>query len=221
MKIKLGIAPIAWSNDDMPELGGDTPIETCLYESKIAGFTGIELGGKFPRNPGIAKFLLNKFDIVMPGGWYGSKLNERNIEEEWNAMQDQINLLKYLDASVFIFADVSQSIQGDQNKSLSQRPKLQDNEWLKYSKKISEILTIFYIELGMLYFIFPGTFALFPNEGIILNLDMVRDRPSNSGRSSSRSRVHFTRDSARGKCGKFKYQLFMKSRSKMKGMRKE
>ena len=55
MLIKLGIAPIAWSNDDMPELGGDTPIETCLEETKIAGFTGIELGGKFPRNAGIIK----------------------------------------------------------------------------------------------------------------------------------------------------------------------
>ena len=48
MKIKLGIAPIAWSNDDMPELGGDTPIEKCLEDASTSGFSGIELGGKFP-----------------------------------------------------------------------------------------------------------------------------------------------------------------------------
>ena len=59
MKIKIGIAPIAWSNDDMPELGGDTPIEICLDEAKKAGFSGIELGGKFPRNPGIINFGAN------------------------------------------------------------------------------------------------------------------------------------------------------------------
>ena len=47
MSIKLGIAPIAWSNDDMPELGGDTSIEQCLEEASLAGFTGIELGGNF------------------------------------------------------------------------------------------------------------------------------------------------------------------------------
>ena len=74
MKIKLGIAPIAWSNDDMPELGGDTPIEQCLEEASLAGFTGIELGGKFPRNPGITNFLLKKYNLKMPGGWYGSCL---------------------------------------------------------------------------------------------------------------------------------------------------
>ena len=72
MKVKLGIAPIGWSNDDMPELGGDTPIETCLMEAKAAGFNGIELGGKFPRNPGTVKYLLNKFNIYLPGGWYNS-----------------------------------------------------------------------------------------------------------------------------------------------------
>ena len=50
MKAKLGIAPIAWSNDDLPELGGQTSLETCLSEAKMAGFTGVETGGKFPKN---------------------------------------------------------------------------------------------------------------------------------------------------------------------------
>ena len=95
MKIKLGIAPIAWSNDDMPELGGDTPIEKCLEEAKIAGFSGIELGGKFPRNPGIIKFLLNKYELKLPGGWYGSLLKLRSVEEEWASMQDHLELLKF------------------------------------------------------------------------------------------------------------------------------
>ena len=96
MKIKLGIAPIAWSNDDMPELGGDTPIEKCLGDARISGFSGIELGGKFPRNPGIIKFLLEKFELKMPGGWYGSLLRERSTKEEWLALQDHLKLLKLL-----------------------------------------------------------------------------------------------------------------------------
>ena len=106
MKLKLGIAPIAWSNDDMPELGGDTPIETCLNEASSAGFSGIELGGKFPRNPGIIKFLLTKYDLTLPGGWYGSNLREKNVEEVWLSMQDQIELLQQLNSSVFVFGDV-------------------------------------------------------------------------------------------------------------------
>ena len=139
MNIKLGIAPIAWSNDDMPELGGDTPIETCLEEAKIAGYSGIELGGKFPRNSGITKFLLDKYQLKLPGGWYGAYLKERSIEEEWQQMQDHINLLKYVNADVFVFADVSGSIQGDGSRPLTTRPQLNDNEWKTYCQKISEI----------------------------------------------------------------------------------
>ena len=139
MKINLGIAPIAWSNDDMPDLGGDTPIETCLFEARSAGFRGIELGGKFPRNPGTIKYLLNKFNLEMPGGWYGAHLNERSVEEEWQAMQNQIELHKLINSSVFIFADVSGSIQGEPIIPLSKRPILKDNEWDDYCNKISEI----------------------------------------------------------------------------------
>ena len=139
MKIKLGIAPIAWSNDDMPELGGDTPIEQCLEEASAAGFTGIELGGKFPRNPGITNFLLNKYKLKMPGGWYGSLLRTRSAEDEWVAMQDHLNLLKLVNADVFVFADVSGSIQGDQTKKLSARPTMEDDEFVEYCKKINDI----------------------------------------------------------------------------------
>ncbi len=139
MKIKLGIAPIAWSNDDMPELGGDTPIETCLYEARQAGFSGIELGGKFPRNVGIILYLLNKYELLLPGGWYGSLMKLRSIQDEWEKMQDQINLLQKTNSDVFVFADVSGSIQSDPAKPLSQRPRLKDKDWKEYGKKISEI----------------------------------------------------------------------------------
>ena len=139
MKIKLGIAPIAWSNDDMPELGGDTPIEKCLEDAKISGFEGIELGGKFPRNPGITNFLLNKFNLKMPGGWYGALLRKRSAKEEWVALQDHLNLLKLVKADVFVFADVSGSIQSDPNIPLSRRPNLDKDEWSSYCEKINEL----------------------------------------------------------------------------------
>ena len=158
MKIKLGIAPIAWSNDDMPELGGDTPIEKCLEEASLAGFTGIELGGKFPRNPGITNFLLKKYNLKMPGGWYGSLLRGRSANDEWAAMQDHLNLLKMVKADVFVFADVSGSIQGDQRRKLSTRPNMDDHEFAEYCKKINEISNRLYDEgIPMSYHEHMGT----------------------------------------------------------------
>ena len=41
MSLRIGINPITWSNDDLPELGGETPLETCLAEAREAGYAGI------------------------------------------------------------------------------------------------------------------------------------------------------------------------------------
>ena len=158
MHIKLGIAPIAWSNDDMPELGGDTPIETCLKEASEVGFSGIELGGKFPRNPRTTNFLLKKYELEMPGGWYGSFLKDRSVEEEWLSMQDHISLLKIVKSDIFVFADITGSIQADSSSPLSSRPILKDNEWKQYAKKISEISNRLYdIGIPMSYHEHMGT----------------------------------------------------------------
>ena len=178
MKINLGIAPIAWSNDDMPDLGGDTPIETCLLEAKSAGFRGIELGGKFPRNPNTIKYLLNKFNLELPGGWYGAHLNERSVEEEWQAMQNRIELYKLINSSVFIFADVSGSIQREPKIPLSKRPRLNDNEWSNYCNKISEIAKrLSDIGLPMSYHEHMGT-IIQSEQDIYRLLDNTNDRTS-------------------------------------------
>ena len=82
MSVKLGIAPIAWSNDDMPELGGDTSLEQCLSEASQAGFTGIESGGKFPKTSEELLPKLNKFNLNLCSGWYGANLRNNTVEEE-------------------------------------------------------------------------------------------------------------------------------------------
>ena len=63
MEIRLGMSPISWSDDDLPQLGGDTPLEVCLRETRMAGFTGTETGGKFPKQPDALCAVLNEHDI--------------------------------------------------------------------------------------------------------------------------------------------------------------
>ena len=139
MSVKLGIAPIAWSNDDMPELGGDTPLETCLSEARQAGFTGIESGGKFPKNSNELLPILNKFDISLCSGWYGANLLKRSVKEEMENIRVQLDLFKECKAPCIVFAEVTDSIQGDERKPLSKRPHLEKDDWVTYCKKINEI----------------------------------------------------------------------------------
>ena len=139
MSVKLGIAPIAWSNDDMPELGGDTPLEQCLFEASQAGFIGIESGGKFPKKSEELIPILNKFNLKLCSGWYGANLRKNSVQEEKNLIQGQLNLFKDCAAPCIVFAEVFGSIQGDPSKKLSTRPKMSNDEWKDYCSKISEL----------------------------------------------------------------------------------
>ncbi len=139
MSIKLGVAPIAWSNDDMPELGGETTLEQCLSEASRAGFTGIESGGKFPKNSKELLPKLEKENLQLCSGWYGASLLKNTPKEEFKLMREQMNLFKDCKSPCMIFAEVTKSIQGDPNTPLSQKPKLTDDEWKLLISRINEI----------------------------------------------------------------------------------
>ena len=51
LQVRIGINPISWSNDDLPSLGGETPLDVALAEGAAIGYEGFELGNKFPREP--------------------------------------------------------------------------------------------------------------------------------------------------------------------------
>ena len=80
MSIRFGVSPIAWVNDDMPELGGATPLATILADAQAIGFSGVELGGKFPRDPAALKPLLDGYGLALVGGWYSASLLERDAD---------------------------------------------------------------------------------------------------------------------------------------------
>ena len=139
MSIKLGIAPIAWSNDDMPELGGNTSLEQCLAEASKAGFTGIESGGKFPKNSKELLPKLEKENLKLCSGWYGAKLLKNSPREEFKLMREQLDLFKDCNAPCMVFAEVTNSIQGDPNTPLSKRPKLSADDWKLLTLRLNEI----------------------------------------------------------------------------------
>jgi len=139
MPIRIGTNPIAWSNDDMPELGGDTPLETCLAEAREAGFTGIEKGNKFPTDPAALQAVLQRHGLIFVSGWYGAKLRVRDPEQEFRLMRPHFELLQACGCEVVVFAEVHGTVQGRRDTPVADRPVMAEAEWPRYLDRLGRL----------------------------------------------------------------------------------
>lgn len=137
MTIRFGVSPIAWANDDMPELGGDTPLESILADVRDVGFSGVELGGKFPREAAVLKPLLAGYGLDLVGGWYSAELLRRSAEDEIAALQDHLALLTAMGCTVFVQAETSNAIHGERGRPLSSTPRLHD--WRDFGRRLTDV----------------------------------------------------------------------------------
>ena len=110
MSVRLGINPIGWTNDCMGWLGDFISLDTCLKEAREAGFAGVELGRKFPRQAKKLKPILDKHGLKLVSGWYSAELVRRDAKAEIAAMKDHLKLLRALGADVMVFAETSGEI---------------------------------------------------------------------------------------------------------------
>ena len=139
MSVRLGINPITWSNDDVPELGGDTPLETCLTETRLAGYAGTELGGKFPRRSAELRPILQRHGLALVSGWYDGRILEKATAEEWDAVLPHLTLLRDLGCRHVVYADTSRRAENDLWGPVSRRPKLAAGDWPAYGRKLTQL----------------------------------------------------------------------------------
>ena len=139
MKVRIGINPITWSNDDAPELGGDIPLEVCLSETKQAGYAGTELGGKFPRRSAELKPIMQRHGLAVVSGWYDGRCDEKDVGAEMDSIGPHLQLLKDMGSTQVVYADTSRGRHGAIWDPISKRPKLRAEEWPTYGRKLTQL----------------------------------------------------------------------------------
>ncbi len=139
MTVEIGINPITWTNDDLPELGGGIPLATCLAETRLAGYAGTELGGKFPRTSGALGPLLARHRLRLVSGWYDGRILDRAVDDEFAAILPHLSLLRDLGAKVVVYADTSRGRHDSIFQPASRRPQLADDEWVQYGRKLTAL----------------------------------------------------------------------------------
>lgn len=137
LRARLGIAPIAWSNDDLPELGGETTLDTCLSEARLAGFSGVESGGKFPKSSDELGPILKAHDLRLVSGWYSGTVLDAKLEAEKAQARAQLKLFRDLGAVVLVYGETAGTIQNQRKAPISTRRVLTDDEMRAYGRKLT------------------------------------------------------------------------------------
>ncbi|HCT91723.1 MAG TPA: myo-inosose-2 dehydratase [Lachnospiraceae bacterium] len=129
-KVKLGIAPIAWTNDDLPDLGKENTFEQCVSEMALAGFTGSEVGNKYPKDPGVLSRALGLRGIEICNQWFSSYLLTKPFAEVEKEFREQLVFLKAMGAKRIGASEQSHSVQGRQDIPVfGHKYVMDDAEW--------------------------------------------------------------------------------------------
>lgn len=130
MKVNLAIAPIGWTNDDLPELGGEVTFEQCISEMALAGYSGCEVGNKFPRDVVELKKALSLRGLSIASAWFSAFLTTNPFEETIKAFKKHRDFLHDMGAKVIVVSEQGKSIQGKIDTPLFEnKPVFNEEEW--------------------------------------------------------------------------------------------
>lgn len=153
LDVRIGINPIGWSNDDLPSLGGETPLDVALAEGAQIGYQGFELGNKFPKTGPALKEKLDEFGVVCVSGWYSAnlgRLNDWDVQKEIEACRQDLEKLAYNDCKVVVYGEVGNSVQGARTTPVGMRPRFKnEEEWKLYADRVSEFGAFLQKEYGI------------------------------------------------------------------------
>ena len=148
--LRLAVSPLSWTNDVLTDLGGDTPVETCLAQAAAAGFDGIELGRLFPRDPDRLHPLLQTHNLTLASGWQSGRLAEGDVEAERAAVRPHAKLLAAMGCKVMVYGEVAMMTGADPlNAPMSSRRIMAADQIAAYGLRLSEFSTWLAGEYGL------------------------------------------------------------------------
>ena len=139
MTVRIGISPISWQNDDLPDLTAAYTMEQALREAREIGYTGVERGRRMPADTEGLRTCLNANQLALCGGWCSGNLLVNDVKTEIEAVRQQVTQFVALDAPCIVYAECSNTVQGNIAVPVNDRPKLSRGEVHAYAAKLSEL----------------------------------------------------------------------------------
>lgn len=139
IKVKLAMAPIGWTNDDMPDLGSENTFEQCISEMALAGYAGSEVGNKYPDDPELLKEYLDVRGLTICNQWFSSFLASKPLEVVEADFRKQLNFLKKVGAKVIGPSEQTRSCQGEDKSVFSGKAVFNADEFKRVSTGMNHL----------------------------------------------------------------------------------
>ena len=139
MSVKIGISPIAWQNDDLPDMTAGFTMEQALQESRAIGYTGVERGRRMPQDTEGLRAYLDANQLALCGGWCSGFTLVNDFATEKALVEQQVAQFVALNAPCIVYAECSNTVQGNSAVPVNSRPKLSRTEVMAYGAKLSEL----------------------------------------------------------------------------------
>ncbi|MEG0766465.1 MAG: myo-inosose-2 dehydratase [Clostridia bacterium] len=139
-KVRLAIAPIGWTNDDLPDLGGENTFEQCISEMALAGFQGSEIGNKYPQDPVVLKRYLDVRGLQICNAWFSTLFTSAPYEQTIARFVQHRDRLHALGAHVIGVSEQGNSIQGKQENIFGAgKPVYTEAQWETITRGLNEM----------------------------------------------------------------------------------
>ena len=139
MSVRIGISLIAWQNDDLPELTAAFTTEGAMEDAARIGYSGVERGRRMPADTEGLRAYLDRYGVELCGGWCSGNLLVNDPAVEKAAILAQVEQFAALNAPCIVYAECSDTIQGNIDQPVSQRPKRSRDDVMAYGAKLSEL----------------------------------------------------------------------------------
>ncbi len=138
-KVKLAMAPIGWTNDDMPDLGSENTFEQCISEMALAGYAGSEVGNKYPNDPAVLKPYLDVRGLTICNQWFSSFLASKPFAVVEADFRKQMDFLKKVGADVIGPSEQTRSCQGKDVSVFSGKAVFNSEEFKKLTSGMDHL----------------------------------------------------------------------------------
>jgi len=131
-RYRVGIAPISWTNDDIPGLGDHYTEEQVLKEMAELGYQSTEMGRIFMRDPATLKERLDQYQIELASKFVSVLFSDASRRaKELESFRQWVEYLKKMGSKYVIVCEIGGSMHWDPRNSKETVPvcKLTDDEW--------------------------------------------------------------------------------------------